>query len=68
MTDTKNQPAAKAPTHICYHVRDGKKGTSFWTRIGVAWAHNDGQGFNIEIAVAPLDGRITLRTATEQKD
>ena len=55
-----------APSHIAYHVRDGKD-KGFWTRIGVAWQHKDGKGFNIQLEVAPLDGRIQLRIATEQK-
>ena len=70
MSDTTNQRnrPSKAPSHIAYQVRDreGKKG--FWTRIGSAWAHGDGKGFNIQLEVVPLDGRITLRVATEKKD
>lgn len=59
---------SKLPSHIAYQVRDreGKKG--FWTRIGSAWAHQDGKGFNIQLEVVPLDGRITLRVASEKKD
>lgn len=59
---------SKAPSHIVYQVRDreGKKG--FWTRIGSAWAHGDGKGFNVQLEVVPLDGRITLRVASEKKD
>ncbi|GIK18968.1 MAG: hypothetical protein BroJett004_25190 [Planctomycetota bacterium] len=67
MSDT-NTNASKAPTHIAYQVRDreGKKG--FWTRIGSAWPHNDGKGFNIQLECVPLDGRITLRVASDKKD
>ena len=67
MTDsTNNQPASKTPSHVAYQVRDrdGQKG--FWTRIGSAWAHGDGKGFNIQIETVPLDGRITLRVASEK--
>lgn len=67
MSDTKNE-TAKAPTHIAYQVRDGKNGKSYWTRLGVAWPHADGKGFNIEVAAMPLDGRISLRIASEKKD
>ena len=58
----------KSPSHIAYQVRDreGKKG--YWTRIGSVWPHQDGQGFNVQLEVVPLDGRITLRVATEKKD
>ncbi len=70
MTDANNQTStpSKAPTHVAYQVRDreGKKG--FWTRIGSAWAHGDGKGFNIQVDVIPLDGRITLRVVSDKKD
>ncbi len=69
MSDTtKNESASKAPSHIAYQVRDreGKKG--IWTRVGSVWPHTDGKGFNIQLEAVPLDGRITLRVATEKKD
>ena len=68
MSDSKNETESKGPSHIAYQVRDreGKKG--IWTRIGSVWAHGDGKGFNIQLESVPLDGRITLRTASEKKD
>jgi len=66
MTDTKTQTASKAPSHIAYHVRNREGGEGFWTRIGSAWPHADGNGFNIQIETVPLDGRITLRVASEK--
>lgn len=69
MTDTKHNDtgSSKAPSHVAYQVRgrEGKKG--FWTRIGSAWAHTDGSGFNIQLDCVPLDGRITLRIAGEKE-
>ncbi|MBL9081576.1 MAG: hypothetical protein JNK76_07205 [Planctomycetales bacterium] len=59
---------SKSPSHLAYHVRDRDGGKGFFTRVGAAWAHADGHGFNIQLDVAPLDGRITLRVATEKKD
>lgn len=69
MTDsTNNQPAnSNRPSHIAYHVREGKGDESYWTRIGSAWQHGDGKGFNIQIETVPLDGRITLRVPSEKK-
>jgi hypothetical protein len=67
-TTTETKPAGKTPTHVAYHVRDGSSGKGFWTRIGVAWAHADGKGFNVQLEVAPLDGRISLRVASEKKE
>ena len=40
----------------------------YWTRIGSVWPHADGKGFNIQLEVVPLDGRITIRIATEKKE
>ncbi len=67
MSETANN-TAKRPTHIAYHVRDRESGKAIWTRIGSAWPHNDGSGFNVQVEVVPLDGRITLRVATEKKE
>jgi hypothetical protein len=68
MSNTESQPSGKSPTHVAYHVRDREGGKGFWTRIGSAWAHQDGKGFNVQLEVAPLDGRITLRVASEKKE
>jgi hypothetical protein len=70
MTDTKttDHSGPKTPSHAAYHVRDREGGKAFWTRIGSAWMHNDGKGLNLQLEVVPLDGRITLRIATEKKD
>ena len=72
MTDT-DKPTANnnAPSHVAYQVRDkgdGQKGNGYWTRIGAAWRHADGNGFNVQHDAVPLDGRVTLRVATEKKD
>lgn len=61
-------PASKSPSHVAYQIRDREGGKGFWTRIGAAWAHADGQGFSVALESVPLDGRITLRVATDKKD
>jgi hypothetical protein len=67
MTDIPNtKPTSKAPSHIAYHVRENDE-KGYWTRIGAAWAHKDGKGFNIQVDVTPFSGRITLRVASEKK-
>ena len=55
------------PTHIAYWVRDREEKKAVWNRCGVAWPHADGKGFTIALDLQPLDGRITLRVATEPK-
>lgn len=59
---------AKSPSHIAYQVRDREGAKGIWTRIGAAWAHADGKGFGVQLDAVPLDGRISLRVATEKKD
>ena len=68
-TAPSNEPAgSKSPSHIAYHVRDREGGKGFFTRIGAAWQHKDGKGFNVQLECVPLDGRITLRVASETKE
>ncbi len=67
MTKKQETTTSKRPTHAAYHVLDTKSGKGFWTRIGSAWAHADGKGFNVQIDVVPLDGRITLRVPSDEK-
>lgn len=69
MTDnTPNNASNKSPTHICYSVRESKNGKSYWTRIGVGWLHADEKGINAELACFPVDGRLSLRVASEKKN
>ena len=67
-TKTSETTGSKLPSHNAYQVRDREGRKSFWTRIGSAWAHADGNGFNVQLECVPLDGRITLRVATEKKE
>ena len=52
------------PTLTAYQVREYKdrdgNDKSSWTRVGVAFAHNKGNGFNIELDSVPLNGKIVL--------
>lgn len=66
MSDSNNSTPGKAPTHVAYHVRDREGGKGFWTRVGSAWPHADGKGFNIQCDVLPLDGRLTLRVVSDE--
>jgi hypothetical protein len=55
---------AGKPTHIAYAVREfekeGKQDSS-WSRIGVAFQHTDGKGFNVTLDAVPVSGRVVLR-------
>jgi len=60
---------AKAPAYIAYHVADRGEDKSFWTRIGAAWAHEDGKGLSLSLDLVPIDsGRIVLRVPNEPAD
>lgn len=67
MSTNDTATASKAPTHIAYHVRDGKGDKGFWTRIGAGWLAKDGKGINLQLDVIPLDGKVILRLPTENK-
>lgn len=60
--------SSKSPSHVVYQVRDREGSKGFFTRIGAAWPHKDGKGFNVQIDAVPLDGRLALRVMTEAKE
>lgn len=66
-TTTPATSGSNSPSHIAYQVRDREGSKGFWTRIGSAWAHKDGKGYSIQLECVPLDGRISLRIASEAK-
>lgn len=57
---------AKAPTHEVFHVV-GNSDKSRWTKIGIGWAHQDGEGMNLVINYTPLvEGRTVVRAIKAQ--
>lgn len=56
---------SKKPDLIAYSVRKTEAG-EFWTRIGVAWKHNNTEGFNADIPVFPLNGKIVFLPPKEK--
>lgn len=71
MTSSSKTPS-KTPT-VRYDVFSVKSFTSKgeehadWRKVGVAFPHGDGKGFNVEFDLIPLDGKLTLRVY-EPKD
>lgn len=55
------------PSYIAYAVKDGANDHSFFTRIGAAFVHADGEGQTILIDVLPLNGKIVLRVPRENE-
>jgi len=59
------------PTHKVFVVEErgeGNDADAFWTRVGSAWAHKDGKGFNVVLSALPVNGRLVLRTFTEDDE
>lgn len=48
------------PTHDAF-VIEGKGDNAYWHKIGAAWPHEDGDGFNLILFAIPTDGRVTVR-------
>ncbi len=49
------------------YVVDGEGDKAFWTKIGAAWAHEDGNGFNVTLTAMPIDGRLVIRKPKAQQ-
>jgi hypothetical protein len=56
MSKTSNRPS-----HRVYAVtKNGER--NFWQKIGAAWVHADGEGFNLKLDYLPLnDAEIVIR-------
>ena len=61
---TGNGKKTNLPTHEVYLVREGVKegDKAFWNKVGAAWPHKDGKGFNVS-----LDGDFVIRERTPKK-
>jgi hypothetical protein len=59
------QPTAAADRFDVYVVDEYKDKTgeekSNWTRIGTAWPHKDGKGFNLQLTAFPMSGKLVMR-------
>jgi len=54
-------------THRAYTVIKREGQDDFWLAIGAAFAHQDGDGFNIVLQALPIDGKIVLRQPKEDQ-
>ena len=48
---------ANAPTHNIY-VNIGGDDSKMTMKVGAAWAHQNGEGFNIVLNANPIDGKM----------
>lgn len=67
MAKKETTAAVKAlPSHGAFVVEsDGP--SAYWTKIGGAWPHQDGLGFNVSLTAFPLSGRLVLRVRTDKE-
>jgi len=49
-----------------FEAAGGQKGKS-WTKVGAAFPHKDSPGFNIELNLLPLDGRLVALPPSEEE-
>ena len=61
-------PNVANPDYRAYTVikREGKD--DYWLNLGVAFRHEDGEGFNLLLQAMPLDGKLVLRTYKEKPE
>lgn len=60
--ENKENRAGRRPDFIAYVVTPiGVGEDSAWNRVGAAWQHRDGQGYDVSMDALPVAGRLTLR-------
>ncbi len=73
MTDEVHTPHIQAPKLkpylLGYTVREAAgSDKSYWSKVGIAWAHKDGLGYNVQMDALPVDGKLVLRTVPDDHD
>ena len=64
--ETAATTAKAAPSHGVFVV-ESEGPQAYWTKVGAAWPHQDGLGFNISLTAVPLSGRLVLRVRTDKE-
>ena len=59
--------SGRKPDYIAYNVTEGRDGKGFFNKVGAAWPHKDGQGYELKLDSIPVDGRVTLRELREER-
>jgi hypothetical protein len=60
--------AMAKPAYRAYTVIKRENKDDYWLNLGVAFPHEDGEGFNLLLQAMPLDGKIVLRTYKEDEE
>lgn len=57
----------RKPDFIAYNVKETREGKGMFYRIGAAWQHRDGEGYDLQLDSMPVNGRVTLRELREDR-
>lgn len=67
--DRLNPTRSRRPDMLGYCVKQfGGGQRSSWSKIAAAWAHKDGNGFEVRMDALPVDGKLVLRAASEDRE
>lgn len=61
--NTKTAPVQKARYDVLVpdtYIFNGEERVN-WIRVGVAFPHEDGEGFNIELKALPIGGKLVVQ-------
>ncbi|NJO34838.1 MAG: hypothetical protein HC869_18680 [Rhodospirillales bacterium] len=64
---SKPEQTRRKPTHGVFHIR-GEGKNAYWTKIGAAWIHEDGEGLNLSLDFIPTDGTARLVIRANKDD
>jgi hypothetical protein len=54
------------PQFLAFSIKDSEQSENgYWTRIGAAFAHQNGDGYTLILDWVPLDGKVILRKPKE---
>lgn len=67
MSEPDQDRGPRRPDFIAYNVQDSRDGKGFFNRVGAAWQHRDGRGYDLQLDSLPLSGRVTLRELREER-
>lgn len=55
-----------SPSFAAFHAKEGADDKQYFNRVGVAFAHKDGEGHTVLLDATPVDGKIVLRTPSDR--
>ncbi len=59
------EKTATKPAFNAFVVEEREGQDPFWLKIGAAFEHKDGKGYNLVLQAMPFDGRVVLREYKE---